>query len=137
MKKYVLDTSAILTFIENETGVEDVEKLLLEALEGKVQIFISVVSIIEVYYISLQEQGKKIADERLRLIDDLPVKQQPLGPDMTRIVGEMKAAKSLSFADCCIAGLAKLNRATIVHKDPDYEQIKDELEQYRLPYKTA
>jgi len=36
MKNYILDTSAILTFIENEAGVEDVEKLLLDAVEGKI-----------------------------------------------------------------------------------------------------
>ena len=45
MKNYVLDTSAILTFIENEEGVNDVEKLLIEALESKILIFISTVSL--------------------------------------------------------------------------------------------
>ena len=64
MKNYILDTSAILTFIENEAGVEDVEKLLLDAVESKIQIFISAISTIELYYISLREQGKKTASNR-------------------------------------------------------------------------
>lgn len=137
MKNYILDTSAILTFIENEAGVEDVERLLLDAVEGKIQILISAVSAIELYYVSLREQGKTIADERLQLIDGLPIKQQPLHPDMAKIIGEIKADKSMSFADCCIAGLAKIHKAIVVHKDPEFEQIKDELRQHRLPYKNV
>ncbi len=137
MKTYILDTSALLTFIENEAGVEDVEKLLLDAIEGKVQIFISAVSTIQLYYVSLREQGKTVADERLQLIDGLPIKQQSLHSDMAKIIGEIKESKSMSFADCCIAGLAKIYKATIVHKDPEFEQIKDELKQHKLPYKSV
>ncbi len=98
MKTYILDTSALLTFIENEAGVEDVEKLLLDAIEAKIQLFLSVVSIIELYYVSLREQGNVIADERIELIEGLPIKQQPLHPDMAKIIGEIKADKSMSFA---------------------------------------
>ena len=44
MSEYVLDTSALLTYIENEDGIEEVESLLLQALNGKIEIFISVVT---------------------------------------------------------------------------------------------
>lgn len=135
MKNYILDTSAILTLIENEPGIEDVEKILLDAIEGKIQIFISVISLIETYYVSLREQGKTIADERLQLIDNLPIKQQALFPELARVIGDIKANKSMSFADCCVAGFAKIYKAIIVHKDPEFEQIKDEIKQHRLPYK--
>jgi predicted nucleic acid-binding protein len=70
-----------------------------------------------------------------RVIEELPLEQQPLGLDLTRITGEIKGTKSMSFADCCIAALAKHRKATIIHKDPEYEQIKNEVKQYILPYK--
>jgi len=54
---------------------------------------------------------------------------------LTRIIGEIKATKTMSFADCCIAGLAKFKQATLVHKDPEYEQMEDEMKQFKLPYK--
>ncbi len=41
----------------------------------------------------------------------------------------------LSFADSCIAGLAKFKQAKLVHKDPEYEQIQNDIEQLKLPYK--
>lgn len=61
--------------------------------------------------------------------------QEPVVSQLTPIIGETKATKAMSFADCCIAGLAKFKKATLIHKDPEYEQIENEIQQLRLPYK--
>jgi len=133
--QYVFDTSALLTYIENEEGVIEVEALLQKALGEEITIYISIVSYIEVFYITWQEQGKEVATERLKLIDDLMVIQESIDGQLAEIIGEFKATKAMSFADCCIAGLAKLKKATLVHKDPEYEQIENEIQQLKLPYK--
>ena len=39
-------------------------------------------------------------------------------------------------ADSCIAGLAKSLNAELVHKDPEYEQLEDNIAIKSLPYKT-
>ena len=135
MKKYVFDTSALLTYIENEEGIETVESLLMESLNEENKIFVSTVTIIEVFYISMQEQGRTVAEERLRLIETLPLIQESLTPNITKTIGEIKSVKSMSFADCCIAGLSKSKKAILVHKDPEFEQIEDEIKQLKLPYK--
>ena len=135
MSNYILDTSALLAYIENEEGADKVETLLMNALEGTDTLFISTVTSIEVFYISLQEQGDVIAEERLGLIEDLPLVQEPLNQQLTRIVGEIKASKTMSFADSCIAGLAKFMDGILVHKDPEFEQIENEIKQLKLKYK--
>jgi len=135
MNLFVLDTSALLTYIENEEGVAEVEGLLLKAIHNEIVLYISIVSCIEVFYITWQEQGKEAAVECLKLIDDLMVIQEPLDSQLIRVVGEIKATKKMSFADCCIAGLAKFKQAMLVHKDPEYEQIENEIKQLKLPYK--
>ena|SRR3989337_2221798 len=135
MSEYVFDTSALLTFIENEEGADLVENLLMKSVDNRDKIFISTVTAIEIYYVSVQEQGKSVAEERLGLIENLPLIQESLIPSLTKIIGEIKAAKSMSFADCCIAGLAKHKSAILVHKDPEFEQIEDEIKQLKLPYK--
>lgn len=135
MKEYVFDTSALLTYIENEEGIETVESLLMKTLNEDGKIFISTVTMIEVFYISIQEQGRNVAEERLSLIETLPLIQESLTPNITKMIGEMKAAKSMSFADCCIAGLSKSKKAILVHKDPEFEQPEDEIKQLKLPYK--
>jgi len=69
MTQYVLDTSALLTYIENEEGAAEVEALLEKALDAEAVLYISMVSCIEVFYITWQEQGKDVAAERIKLID--------------------------------------------------------------------
>ena len=135
MTQYVLDTSALLTYIENEEGAAEVEALLEKALDAEAVLYISMVSCIEVFYITWQEQGKDVAAERLKLIDDLTVIQEPVDSQLTKIIGEIKATKTMSFADCCIAGLAKFKQAILIHKDPEYEQMENEMKQLKLPYK--
>ncbi len=61
--------------------------------------------------------------------------QESLTPQSAKTIGEFKSSKSMSFADCCIAGLAKHKDAILVHKDPEFEQIEEDIEQLRLPYK--
>lgn len=61
--------------------------------------------------------------------------QEPVDSQLTKIIGEIKATKTMAFADCCIAGLAKFKQATLVHKDPEYEQMENEMKQLKLPYK--
>jgi len=49
LNKYVLDTSALLAFIEEEEGVEIVDGLIEGASDKKNEIYISTVSAIEVF----------------------------------------------------------------------------------------
>lgn len=135
MSNYVLDTSALLAYIENEDGADEIGTLLMNALDGTDEISILTVSCIEVYYISIQEQGDIIARDRLRLIEDLPIVLESLDEKLIRIIGDFKATKAMSFADSCIAGLAKFKNAILVHKDPEFEQIEDDVKQYKLKYK--
>nr|VFK23035.1 MAG: hypothetical protein BECKLFY1418C_GA0070996_11336 [Candidatus Kentron sp. LFY] len=85
----------------------------------------------------MREQGKTVAEERLELLETLPLIPEPLTPDLCRTIGEIKATKPMSFADCCIAGLSKAKNAVLVHKDPEFESVEDEIRQLKLPYKKT
>jgi uncharacterized protein with PIN domain len=50
MKPYVLDTSALVAYIENEAGAEEIEALFQQALQNQLPLFFSVLSSIEVFY---------------------------------------------------------------------------------------
>jgi ribonuclease VapC len=71
--RYVLDTSALLTLIEDEAGADDVQALLEQAKRGEVSLLVSFISFMEVYYISLQERGQEEAHERIQLMAALPI----------------------------------------------------------------
>ena len=135
MKKIVLDTSALITLIEEEPGAEEVEKIIQETLDGEHQVFISIIAKIELFYISVQEQNLSIAKQRMQLINDLPLNTVDVKDDLIETIGKLKAKHSISFADSCIAGLAKNLNAKLVHKDPEFEYLENQIKLTPLPYK--
>jgi PIN domain nuclease of toxin-antitoxin system len=50
MKRIVLDASALISFFEDRSGSELVEKLVTESVSGKADLFMSVVNWGEAYY---------------------------------------------------------------------------------------
>ena len=49
----------------------------------------------------------------------------------------LKSTYRLSFADTWIAATAIFYDAILVHKDPEFEQLKGKLEMLKLPYKKS
>jgi len=132
----VLDTSAWLTLIEDETGADTVQALLEQAQVGEVVLLTSCMSYREVYYITLQERDVDEARERIDLMAALPVQRIESSRAIAVISAEMKARYRLSVADAWIAALAQSYEAVLLHKDPEFEQIAGVVETLALPYKT-
>lgn len=133
--RYVLDTSAVLTLIEDEAGTDQVQTLLEQAKRGEVSLLVSFISFMEVYYITLQERGQEEAHERVQLMAALPVLRVESTETLAELAGQLKAAHRLSVADAWIAALAQERDATLVHKDPEFEQIEATVKVLKLPYK--
>jgi len=134
---YVLDTSAVITFLENENGAALIEELLEQAEAGQINIFLSFVTFTEIYYITIQKKGKALASERIESLEGLPVKRIESNVKVGQIAGEFKAACQLCFADAWVAALAKHRNAILVHKDPEFEVLEKHIQMLKLPYKTS
>ena len=135
MTTYVLDTSAWLSFIEDETGVEIVQKVLEEADAGESEVLTSFMSFMEVHYITQQERGIQEAEERTALMMALPIVRVDSNESQGIMAAKLKAEHRLSVADCWIAALAIERQAVLVHKDPEFEQVETRLQVLSLPYK--
>lgn len=136
MAKYVFDTSAWLTLIEDEAGADTVQEILEKTRSGEGQIFVSFMSFMELFYITLQEREITEAETRLHLIESLPVIRVESTPSINKAAAKLKAKYHISVADAWIAALSKERNATLVHKDPEFEQIEDEIKVIKLPYKV-
>ncbi len=131
VERYVLDTSALLTLIEDEAGAERVEQVLRQE-----QVFLPWVVLLETYYVTQQERGQIEADQRYAYIKRLPVTilwnaDEPI----LLIAARIKAGHRLSLADAIIAAFAIREGATLLHKDPEFEAIADQVPLETLPYK--
>lgn len=63
--KYVLDTSALLAYYQDEEGAGRVEQILTRAAQKKAEVYLSFMSIFEIAYLTIAEEGP---DEAIRLI---------------------------------------------------------------------
>jgi len=133
---YILDTSALLTFIEDENGSDIVNDLLFRAENGEIRIYLAFISITEVYYITLQEKGKVEALRRIGLIQSLAVQIEESSEVLNLRAGNLKANNRISLADAYIAAFCMLNDGILVYKDPEFEKLSPMVEEQRLPYKT-
>ena len=134
-RNYVLDSTAFLTMFEDEAGADTVQDLLDRANKSEILVFVSFVTFTEIFYITLREKGEEEAQKRTKLMDALATTRIESSEELSLIAGRLKAAYRLSFADAWIAATAIFYDATLIHKDPEFEQLEDKLKALKLPYK--
>ena len=127
----MLDTSALMAFIEREEGSERVRDILLSK-----SIIIPWLSLLEIVYISQRELGEEEALTRYALLKKLGAKiiwdaDEALLLNAARI----KSTHSLSLADSVIAAITTQHNAILLHKDPEYNQLQGVVDMEILPYK--
>lgn len=132
---YVFDTSALLSLIEDEAGADMVQNVMETAISGDVRILVSLMSFMEVFYITMQERGIEEAETRVDLMESLPITRVESTTSLGMTAAKLKAKHRISVADAWIAALALERRAVLIHKDPEFEQVEDEIEVLKLPYK--
>ena len=133
-RTYLLDTSALLAFWDDEEGADEVERILRGA-SSRSKIFFSFMTLMEAKYRLWRRGGKGLAEEFERMVGNLPLTRVNLTDPILNRATEIKATKRVSFADSWIIATAIETGSALVHKDPEFEQVKDRLSLITLPYK--
>lgn len=125
--KRVLDTHALLVFLEREAGFEKIENCFVTAVEKDNPLLMTSVNWGEVYYIVLRECGREKADEIEKIIQTLPIEIKNVDQQLAKEAGRFKATHKMSYADCFAAALAKLNKAELITGDREFKSVENEL----------
>ena len=134
-KSYVLDTSAIFTLTKEESGSDVVEEILVGAKKRQNIVYLSFISLMELYYVTWQSQNEQSAKELIVLMQSLSIEKVHSNDRLMLIAGRLKANYQLSVADAIIAATAIEKEAYLVHKDPEFEAISQSVLTLPLPYK--
>ena len=126
MAKFVLDSYALLAFFRNEIGADDVEKLLNEAAEDKHELYISVVNVGEVYYMSCRKDSVAKANQVWEAMKKFPLHFIVADMDLSLAAAKIKANNKLSFADAFAAALTIQKKATLITGDDEFDSLKGE-----------
>ena len=135
-KAYSLDTSALLAYWNDEEGAGEVERILRAAPSGT-KVFFSFMTLMEAKYRLWRAGGKELAGEFERMVRNLPLTRIDLTDAILDRAAEIKATKRVSVADSWIIATAMEKEAVLVHKDPEFEEVKDMLTLLALPYKKS
>jgi PIN domain nuclease of toxin-antitoxin system len=118
----VLDASAVLAFLEDEPGAEEVGALLRGG-----EVWMTLVNLGEVVYIIERERGVAAADA---VFADLiaparpdgspPIQWMPLDARLVRKAASLKARGGMSFADTFAMAAAALLECAVVASDPEF-----------------
>ncbi len=123
----VLDSWALLCYLEEERGAEKVIHLFGEAAEASEPLLMCVINWGEVYYQVARRYGEPQAQEIERLIQSFPITLIEAGKELTREAARVKANKKLSYADCFAAALAKMRGAELYTGDREFKAVEKEI----------
>ena len=120
-KAFVLDTSALIAYLADEKGADEVLKLLPHG-------HIPFICLSEIYYLVWNKKDRAQADKIYGVVKswDLPI----LYPDERIILnaGRLKAVYKLGIADSYIAAFALVENLPLITKDKDYNVLKGVIE---------
>ena len=134
MKRYALDTSALLTLRDDEPGAERVAEVLQLAAKGKARCYGCFISLMEVLYRVWRDEDEASGRLAYQQCLALPVEWVRESESLLLMAAELKALYPLSLADAWIAACARVHGAVLLHKDPEFNALP--LEQEVLPFKA-
>ena len=122
---FVFDSYALIGYLENESFSDQIEDILNKARKGDSRLYLHVIHLGEVYYITLREQGRDLADLAFSRIKAFPVKLvQHIDDKLLLMAATLKAKYPISYADSFAAALAKINKCPLVTGDPEFKILE-------------
>lgn len=135
MKRWLLDTTALLALRDDEPGADEVAGLLQQAQRGEARCLGCFMSQMEVLYRVWKDEGEMAGRLAYEQTLALPIQWLHETPALLQAAARIQATQRVSLADAWIAACAQLEDATLVHKDPEFAGI--DIPQQVLPYKAA
>jgi len=135
MKRFLLDTSALLTLRDDEAGADRVAEVLNLAAQGKAKCFGCFITLMEVYYRVWRDEDKVAGQLAYQQCQALPIEWLSNTDTLLVKAAEYKALYPLSIADAWIAACASEHGAVLLHKDPEFKPLP--VVQELLPFKVG
>jgi ribonuclease VapC len=123
----VLDSYALLAFLEDEPGADQVRNLLARAEEGSIGLAITVVNLGEVWYAIARADSAATADQLIREIQGMAIEIVDVDWPLAKQAAIFKAKGRVSYADCFAAALAKLRKGEVITGDPEFKNLQSEV----------
>ena len=120
----VLDSWALLCYLEQEPGYEKIIELFEKAVDSSKPLLMCIINWGEVYYQITRRFGDQKAKEIEQLIETFPITLVEANKELTREAARIKATKRIAYADCFAVALARLKKAELYTGDPEFKVVE-------------
>ena len=125
LSSVVLDSFALIGFLENEKFSSRIEELLKLARNGKIRIYLHAIHLGEVYYIIIRERGQDLADLAYARIKAFPlIYIDRIDEQLLRTASQLKAYYPISYADAFAAAMAINFNSSLLTGDPEFKIVE-------------
>jgi ribonuclease VapC len=129
----VLDTSAILAYLEAEPGAQQVREVLRTAKRKQLTALFCLINYGECLYITERRRGLTGVQDAVHVIDQLALAVIPADRELTFAAAHLKALHPISYADAFAAALAQRHRGRLMTGDPEFKAVEREVAIRWLP----
>ena len=126
-KAIVLDSWALMAYLEDEPAAEKVANIIADAHEDEIPLLMSVVNAGEIWYIIAREASEADANQSIAELRQLGIEFVDADWNLAQGAAYFKSKKKMSYADCFAAALAKHKKALLLTGDPEFKQVEKEV----------
>jgi PIN domain nuclease of toxin-antitoxin system len=129
--RFLLDACAVVAYLNDEEGAEEIEKMLWECAQKSGALFLHEINLLEIYYGVYRDESEQLAEETYNKVVGLPIKIiAGLKKNVFKEAGRLKATYKVSLADSIALAEAKVRKIPLVtcdHHEFDRVQERNEL----------
>jgi uncharacterized protein len=126
-KVVVLDTWALLAYLDGETAAQRVRQTLRRARQRQLNALLSLISYGECLYVIEREQGMQRTQRAIGIVDQLALRVMAADRPLVFEAAHLKARYPISYADAFSAALAKRHQGHVMTGDPEFRAIESEI----------
>src|SRR5215510_2830224 len=127
-KAIVLDSWAVMAYLEDEPSAQKVADLIADAHENNTPLLMTVVNLGEVWYIVAREASEADADRCENELRQIGIEVVDADWSLTQQAARYKSQNRMSFADCFAAALARQRKAHLITGDKEFTQVEQQVQ---------
>ncbi len=123
-RRNLLDSSALLAFLNHEGGFEKVRDLLRSARARREPLLMNEMNVGEVYYRTAKDISLDRAEAVLKRLSIMPILWVSNTSEQVLEAARLKAIFPISYADAFAVATAQREQATLVTGDRDFRAVE-------------
>ncbi|MEW6187026.1 MAG: type II toxin-antitoxin system VapC family toxin [Thermodesulfobacteriota bacterium] len=125
MRPVLFDAFPLLCWFQEEPGHTIVGGLFNEAEENKIEIFMNIINLGEVFYRTCRLINLQKAEDILKKVRLLPISIVSASDTLVLEAARIKGKFPISYADAFAVATALQKKAVVVTRDPEYQSVSN------------